>query len=101
MLLLFAPVAVLVLEAGFSPGLKQLITRSIAVRLKTPTRLCHTALRQSHSAAGASLTREKGDLYRALQDYDEALQLNSSYATAFNNWGFAYSRKGDFEIGSK
>ncbi len=40
---------------------------------------------------------EKGDLDRAIADYDQAIQLNPKDALAFNNRGWAYERKGDHD----
>jgi lipoprotein NlpI len=39
----------------------------------------------------------KGDHARAIQDYDQALQLRPDYASAFYNRGLTYWRKGDSE----
>ena len=40
---------------------------------------------------------EKGDYDRAMQDYDQSIQLNSQHATPFRNRGFAYAEKGDYD----
>ena len=37
----------------------------------------------------------KGDLARAIADYDRAIQLNPAFADAYNNRGAAYRGKGD------
>jgi tetratricopeptide (TPR) repeat protein len=39
----------------------------------------------------------KGDLDRAIQDYDEAIRRRPGSAPAFNNRGEAYARKGDYD----
>jgi tetratricopeptide (TPR) repeat protein len=36
---------------------------------------------------------DKGDLERAIQDYDQAIRLNPQYATAFNNRGMHTARR--------
>jgi tetratricopeptide (TPR) repeat protein len=38
---------------------------------------------------------EKGDLDRALADYDRAIELVPYYALAYTNRGLAYFDKGD------
>src|SRR5206468_2122896 len=38
----------------------------------------------------------KGDLERAIADYDQAIRLNPKLAEPYNNRGSAYQRKGDF-----
>ena len=39
----------------------------------------------------------KGQLDRAIEDFDQAIRLNPNYAAAFNNRGSAYSAKGDLD----
>jgi lipoprotein NlpI len=39
----------------------------------------------------------KGEFDLAIQDFDEALRLNPSYADAFNNRGLAHSNKGEYD----
>ena len=39
----------------------------------------------------------KGQHDRAIQDYDQAIKLNPSYAIAYNNRGFAYGAKGEHD----
>ena len=39
----------------------------------------------------------KGDLSRAILDYDQAIRLNPSHANSFSNRGVAYARKGDYD----
>src|SRR5262249_24447780 len=39
----------------------------------------------------------KGEYDRAVQDYDQSIKLNPSYATAFNNRGVAYQKKGAYD----
>lgn len=39
--------------------------------------------------------QDKGDNDRAIQDYDQAIRLNPSYADAFSNRGNTYAAKGD------
>ena len=38
---------------------------------------------------------EKGDLDKALADFNKAIELDSAYAQAYNNRGAAYLAKGD------
>src|SRR5471032_1503416 len=38
--------------------------------------------------------KHKGQLDRALEDYDEAIRLNPNYSTAYSNRGIAYKKKG-------
>lgn len=40
---------------------------------------------------------EKGDLERAIADYNEAIAINPAYAVAFNARGLAYRSKGDLD----
>jgi lipoprotein NlpI len=39
---------------------------------------------------------DKDDYDRAIQDFDEAIHLNSNDAKAYNNRGVAYQKKGDY-----
>src|SRR5439155_1493870 len=39
--------------------------------------------------------KAKGDNDRAIQDYDQAIRLNPSFAEAFSNRGIVYAAKGD------
>ena len=41
--------------------------------------------------------RRKGEYDRALQDYEQAIQLNPDNANAYNNRGIIYRIKGDYE----
>jgi tetratricopeptide (TPR) repeat protein len=41
--------------------------------------------------------RLKGDLDRAVADYNQAIKLNSKLAAAFSNRGVVYDRKGDYD----
>ena len=40
---------------------------------------------------------KKGELDRAIRDYDDALKIKSNYADAFHNRGLAFTKKGEFE----
>src|SRR4029450_512189 len=39
----------------------------------------------------------KGDLDRAIQDFDQSIKLNHTYTKPFNNRGVAYLRKGEYD----
>ncbi len=39
----------------------------------------------------------KGEYDRAIQDYDQAIELKPDHALAFNNRGFAYHEKGEYD----
>src|SRR5260221_13541362 len=39
----------------------------------------------------------KGEYDRAVQDYDQSIKLDPSYARAFNNRGVAYQKKGEYD----
>src|SRR5262245_31471201 len=39
----------------------------------------------------------KGEYDRAVQDYDQSIELNPNYARAFNNRGVAYQKKGEYD----
>jgi tetratricopeptide (TPR) repeat protein len=41
--------------------------------------------------------RLKGDLDRAIADYNQAIKLNSKFAQAYNNRGVAYDNKGEYD----
>ena len=41
--------------------------------------------------------RQKGDVDRALSDYNESIRINPSYARAFNNRGNIWKDKGDLD----
>ena len=43
--------------------------------------------------------RYRGDLDRAIRDYDQAIHLKPDYASAYNNRGVAYINKGDADHG--
>jgi tetratricopeptide (TPR) repeat protein len=40
---------------------------------------------------------DKGEVDRAIQDYNKAIDLNSEDATAYNNRGSACAHKGDLD----
>jgi tetratricopeptide (TPR) repeat protein len=66
-----------------------------------------TALIQSGNYRGRDLStvfvtratayQREGQLERAIQDYDEAIRLDPSSATAYYNRGVAYGTKGDWD----
>ena len=45
--------------------------------------------------------RRKGDLDRAIADYDQAIKLNPRFSVAFNNRGNAFDDKGDAKPGTR
>jgi tetratricopeptide (TPR) repeat protein len=49
-----------------------------------------------HNERGIAL-RRKGDIDRAILEYNEALRLDPQYAIAYNNRGYALERKGQFD----
>ena len=51
-------------------------------------------LSQIHFNRGVAY-RDRGDLARAISDYDEAIRLNPQSALAYNNRGVAYRGQGD------
>ena len=67
--------------------------------------LCTRAI-QSGALSGAGLAitfnnrgnayQSKGDYQRAIQDYDEAIHLNGSFALSYNNRGRAHHLNGDY-----
>ena len=44
---------------------------------------------------------DKGDLDKAIQNYDKAIELKPDFFGAYNSRGIAYSRKGDFDTAIK
>src|ERR1700739_4563989 len=54
-------------------------------------------LAEAFSDRGNAFFR-KGDYDRAIQDYDQAIQLKPDFAQAFNNRGNALTRKGMFDL---
>ena len=43
----------------------------------------------------------KGDYDRAIQDFDQSIKLNPTYAKPFNNRGVAYLKKGEYDLAIK
>ena len=43
----------------------------------------------------------KGDYDRAIQDFDQSIKLDPTYARPFNNRGVAYLRKGEYDLALK
>ncbi|MCA6115658.1 tetratricopeptide repeat protein [Bradyrhizobium sp. WSM 1738] len=56
-----------------------------------------TALAIAYNNRGNAHTA-KGDLDRALQDFDQSIKLDPSSAKTFNNRGAAYLRKGEYDL---
>jgi tetratricopeptide (TPR) repeat protein len=65
-------------------------------------RACDQAIRQNPRGAQSYTNRgieyaKKGDLDRALADFNKAIELNPKDAEAYNNRGIAYRGKGDLD----
>jgi tetratricopeptide (TPR) repeat protein len=58
------------------------------------------ALAIAHNNRGNAHTT-KGDYDRAIQDFDQSIKLNPTYARSFNNRGVAYLRKGEYDLAIK
>ena len=54
----------------------------------------------AHNNRGNAYTA-KGDYDRAIQDFDQSIKLNPTYAKPFNNRGVAYLRKGEYDLAIK
>ena len=50
----------------------------------------------AHYNRGAAYSK-KGEIERAIEDWDQTIRLNPESAAAYNNRGYAYRQKGDFE----
>ncbi len=61
--------------------------------LPGPARKNHAAFYNNRGVA----YKEKGELDRAIKDFDKAIELNPEFAEAFNNLGNVYDAKGDFD----
>jgi tetratricopeptide (TPR) repeat protein len=64
------------------------------------TTVIQSGRENTKNLAGAFYNRgnaysDKGELDRAIRDYDQAIRLNPQYALAFNNRGNAYNKKGE------
>ncbi len=77
--------------------------RDCAVHADSSARIaaCSELIRKNPRDAGAHLNRgsafrAKGELDRALADYDKALELRPNYAAAYESRGAAYAAKGDY-----
>ncbi len=53
-------------------------------------------LAEAYDRRGAAY-RNQGEYNLAIQDYNQAIKLNSKFAQAFNNRGVVYDHKGDFD----
>jgi formylglycine-generating enzyme required for sulfatase activity/lipoprotein NlpI len=51
----------------------------------------------AHNNRGDAYTR-KGDYGSAIQDYDESIKLDPTYAKPFNNRGVVYQKKGNWDL---
>ena len=78
-------------------------TTSLAARIDGCTALIDsgqattTALAIAHNNRGNAYTA-KGDLDRAIPDFDQSIKLDPAYAKPFNNRGAAYLRKGEYDL---
>ena len=59
-----------------------------------------TALAIAHNNRGNALTA-KGELDRAILDFDQSIKLDPADAKPFNNRGAAYLRKGEYDLALK
>ncbi len=59
-----------------------------------------TALTIAYNNRGNAYTAQ-GDYDRAIQDFDQSIKLNPTYAKPFNNRGVAYLRKGEYDLAIK
>ena len=79
---------------------------SLAARIDGCTALINsgqgttTALAIAYNNRGNAYTA-KGDLDRAILDFDQSIKLDPAYAKPFNNRGAAYLRKGEYDLALK
>ena len=59
-----------------------------------------TALAIAYNNRGNAHTA-KGDLDRAILDFDQSIKLDPAFAKPFNNRGAAYLRKGEYDLALK
>ena len=59
-----------------------------------------TALAIAYNNRGNAHTA-RGDLDRAILDFDQSIKLDPAYAKPFNNRGAAYLRKGEYDLALK
>jgi tetratricopeptide (TPR) repeat protein len=59
-----------------------------------------TALAIAHNNRGNAHTA-RGDLDRAIADFDQSIKLDPTFAKPFNNRGAAYLRKGEYDLALK
>ena len=59
-----------------------------------------TALAIAYNNRGNAHTA-KGDIDRAILDFDQSIKLDPAYAKPFNNRGAAYLRKGEYDLALK
>ena len=59
-----------------------------------------TARAIAHNNRGNAYTA-KGDLDRAILDFDQSIKLDPTYAKPFNNRGAVYLRKGEYDLALK
>jgi tetratricopeptide (TPR) repeat protein len=72
-------------------------------RIDGCTAIIHDGQRSTHALTVAHNNRgnayaAKGDYDRAIQDFDQSIRLNGSYAKPFNNRGVAYLKKGEYDL---
>jgi len=77
--------------------------RDCAIHADSAARIvaCSELIRKNPLDASAHLNRggafqAKGEMDRALADYDKALELSPNYAAAYERRGAAYAAKGDY-----